>query len=440
MQRVTEERPGSDDVPEVELNRTLGDINADLTIGAPPDAALPLRANEGLSSRGMALHGAGFIVSPEKACALGLGRVLGLEKHLRPYLNGRDLTQRSRGMMVIDLDGLSEQQVRRAFPDVYQHVLAHVKPERDQNNEPYRRENWWLFGRNNALLRSALRGLPRYIATVETAKHRVFCFLPATVLPDNMLVCIASDDALHLGVLSSRIHVAWALAAGGTLEDRPRYNKTRCFDPFPFPLASPAQRAAIAAIAEELDAHRRTRLDANPNLTITGLYNVLEKLRAGAPLTDAEREIHDQGHVSILRDLHDRLDREVAAAYGWRPDLSAPEIVARIVALNATRRAEEAGGVIHYLRPDFQAPGATTRAVQTALDVPEQETADTTPWPSHYPDQFITLRAALAHAPATPQDLTRRFPQAKRTKLKQMLETLVALGQAHRAQDGRYYR
>jgi hypothetical protein len=35
-------------------------------------------------------------------------------------------------------------------------------------------------------------GLPRYIATVETAKHRAFQFLGANIAPDNMLVCIAS--------------------------------------------------------------------------------------------------------------------------------------------------------------------------------------------------------------------------------------------------------
>jgi hypothetical protein len=73
----------------------------------------------------------------------------------------------------------SEETVRNKFPAVYQHVLVRVKPERDQNNEEYRRKNWWLFGRNNMMLRSAVRGLPRYIATAETAKHRIFTFLPA---------------------------------------------------------------------------------------------------------------------------------------------------------------------------------------------------------------------------------------------------------------------
>ncbi len=143
--------------------------------------------------------------------------------------------------MVIDLFGLTEEQVRKTYPAIYQHLLQTVKPERDQNNRAVYRDNWWIFGEPRANLRPALAGLPRYIATVETAKHRVFQFLDGTTVPDNMLIAIASADAFHLGVLSSRIHVVWALAAGGLLEDRPRYNKTRCFDPFPFPAATEAR-------------------------------------------------------------------------------------------------------------------------------------------------------------------------------------------------------
>ena len=74
-----------------------------------------------------------------------------------------------------------------------------------------------------------LQRLPRYIATVETAKHRTFQFLDASIAPDNKLVVIALDDAFFHGVLSSRFHAAWALARGALLEDRPVYPKTECF-------------------------------------------------------------------------------------------------------------------------------------------------------------------------------------------------------------------
>ncbi len=89
---------------------------------------------------------------------------------------------------------------------------------------------------SNDRSRSVIPAVP----TVETSKHRFFVFLDASILPDNMLVNIASSDAFVLGILSSRIHVTWALAAGGRLGygNDPRYNKTRCFEPFPFPDAS----------------------------------------------------------------------------------------------------------------------------------------------------------------------------------------------------------
>ncbi len=438
LQVVVAERATVEGVPEVDLAATEGVINADLSIGADPDAALPLRANERISSPGMKLHGAGFIVTPMQARGLGLSRVPGLERHIRPYLNGRDLTQRSRGMMVIDLFGLTETQLRTNYPEVYQHLLLRVKPERDQNARGSYRDQWWVFGEPRRELRPAIADLRRYVATAVTTKHRVFCFLDGAILPDDALIAIASDDAFHLGVLSSRLHVAWALAAGGTLEDRPRYNKTRCFDPFPFPDASPAQRAAIAALAEELDALRRTRLDAHPQLTMTGLYNVLEALRAGRPLTDAERDIHDAGQVSILKQLHDDLDAAVTEAYGWPAGLAAPAIVARVVALNAARQAEEAAGRVRWLRPAYQAPAEAPRATQAALDVTEAADASLPAWPAAEADRYVALRGVLAATPGHPADLSRRFKRAPTAKVRAMLETLAVLGQARRDPDGRY--
>ena len=53
---------------------------------------------------------------------------------------------------------------------------------------PRNRDGWWIHGEPRSELRKALAGLPRYIATVETAKHRIFTFLPADVTPDNKLV------------------------------------------------------------------------------------------------------------------------------------------------------------------------------------------------------------------------------------------------------------
>ncbi len=425
------------EVPAVEFAEEVGTINADLTVGVSPAEARPLRANGRVCSPGVKLHGAGFIVTPARA--LGLGKVAGLERHIRPYLNGRDMTGRSREVMVIDLFELTEAEVQKQFSAVFDHVLLRVKPERDQNPRISYRDAWWVFGEPRRDLRPALHGLPRYIATVETAKHRIFTFQPATVLPDNKLICIATAEAWHLGVLSSSLHVQWSLKAGALLEDRPVYVKSLCFDPFPFPIVTPAQATEIGHLAEALDSHRAARLAAHPFLTLTGLYNAVDAVRAGRGLTKAERDTVDAGQVATLLHLHQQLDVAVAAAYGWPANLSVTDVVARVVELNRERYEAEAHGTVKWLRPDYQAPAETRmRAAQAAMDI--TQAVAILPWPKQAPAQFIALRTALARGgPGGVPDLAGRFekPPAP-ARVRTMLKTLVALGQARDAGGGRY--
>jgi hypothetical protein len=436
LSRVATELPGDENGAKVEFSSKGGLLHPDLAIGPNTSSAQPLIANSQMSCPGVKLHGAGFIVTPEEAAQLGLGRIPGLEQHIRPYRNGRDLAAQSRGVMVIDLFGLEIDSVRQNFPEVYQWLHDRVKPERDHNNRATYRLNWWIHGEPRRELRPALHGLQRFIATIETAKHRFFVFLDQSILPDNMLVNIASDDAFILGVLSSRIHIAWALAAGGTLEDRPRYNKTRCFEPFPFPLCQEDQKHRIRQLAESLDAHRKRQQDLHPTLGLTDMYNVLEKLRTGEPLTERERADHERGLVSVLKQIHDDLDRAVADAYGWPADLSTEDILFRLVDLNAERAAEEAKGTIHWLRPEFQqrtaAPAQATLAIDTEETIPAPKAKpERKPWPATLPERVKAIQSALADATSTPnpKSLTRQFTKAKESEIAEILETLRVLGQ-----------
>lgn len=444
---VRDETSGDQDGMEINLQERQGRMFADLNIGANVSAAQVLGANLNLSSPGVKLHGAGFIITPEEAEKLGFGRITELENHIRFYRNGRDLAQSPRGVMVIDLFGLAVKEVRDRFPQVYQLVLERVKPERDQNNRAGYRDNWWIFGEARRDWRAMSMGLPRYIATVETTKHRVFQFLDASILPDNMLVNIAIGDAATLGILSSRAHVVWALAAGGRLGvgNDPRYNKTRCFETFPFPDTSPEQQTKIRELAENLDAHRKRQQAAHPTLTLTGIYNVLEKIRAGDALTAKEKTIHQQGLVSVLRELHDDLDRAVFAAYGWDdlanklvglpgattplPNKSAAqaeaeeELLTRLVELNKQRAAEEARGHIRWLRPEYQNANAEAAPDQAQMDVEtETNAAITAPakikkivWPKSMREQIATLRDVLGTQALSFDLLLARFTSPKAT-------------------------
>lgn len=442
---VVKESNSQADEIAVELAGRDGTVHPDLTIGVDVGSSTPLKGNANVSCRGVQLIGAGFIVTPEQAAALGLGRLPGLERHIRHYRNGKDLTQIARDVMVIDLFGLTAEEVRTRFPEVYQWVSERVKPERDQNNRASYRDNWWVFGEPRANFRPALAGLSRYIATVETAKHRFFVFLDESILPDNMLVNIAINDAYALGVLSSRIHVTWALAQGGTLEDRPRYNKTRCFETFPFPTASETQQVRIRELGEALDAHRKQRQAEHPDLTMTGMYNVLEKLRSGETLTKKEQAIHEQGLVSVLKELHDELDAAVFDAYGWPPGLSDQEILERLVALNAERAEEERQGLIRWLQPEFQCPEGAAGTQTETIDVGETTpakaaTAKKQPWPKALAEQAQAVRSALegSAAPATPEQVARGFQRARTERVAELLDTLASLGQCRRTPDGRF--
>lgn len=158
----------------------------------------------------------------------------------------------------------------------------------------------------------------------------------------------------------------------------------------PFPDASPEQQAQIRDLAERLDAQRKRQQAQHPELTLTGMYNVLEKLRASEPLTAKDKTIHEQA-LALLRELHDELDRAVFAAYGWddlaaqlvgKPGATTPlpdkpeaqaeaeeELLRRLVALNAERAAEEARGLVRWLRPEYQNPSAAVAPEQREADL-----------------------------------------------------------------------
>ena len=152
------------------------------------------------------------------------------------------------------------------------------------------------------------------------------------MIPDSALVVFARQDDYFFGVLHSRAHEVWSLRMGTSLEDRPRYTPTTCFETFPLPW-SPGKEAwrderlhAIAHAAGELDAKRNAWLnppDASDAVlkkrTLTNLYN--------------ERP-------TWIANLHAALDRAVWSAYGWTDDpaeTTDEEILERLLALNGER-------------------------------------------------------------------------------------------------------
>jgi hypothetical protein len=464
-----------EDIVHASLSSRRGEINADLSVGVDVTSVVPLASNRLLASMGPALGSRGFLVTPEER--IGLVDRDGKEAASRilPLRNGKDLLGTPRGVFAIDLQEIdSVDDVRIRFPATYQRLYDTVFPEREHNKDEKLRRFWWKFRRSNADCRAMLAGLPRFLVTVETAKFRTFFIQPEGTLCEHGTISFGLDDPFFLGVMSSRIHVVWALAVGGTLEDRPRYNKTACFDPFPFPVVSESQQQKIRELGEALDAHRKKQQAAHPGLTITGMYNVLEKLRSGEPLTAKDKKIHDDGLVSVLKKIHDDLDAAVFDVYGWPATLSDDEILERLVALNYERAAEEKRGLIRWLRPEFQnqlqnkAGGGHVQqtidavedddddaeaggepaaekprrgrgaAKKSAGKAPRSPKATKQTWPKDLAEQTRAVRAALAAAGGivTAAAVAGEFKHAKTPRVEEILDTLVALGHARRTDDG----
>ncbi len=167
------------------------------------------------------------------------------------------------------------------------------------------------------------------------------------------------------------------------------------------------------------------------------MYNVLEKLRSGEILAAKEKVIHEQGLVSILKQIHDDLDAVVFEAYGWPGTLNDEEILERLVALNAERAEEEKRGLVRWLRPEFQNPAGEKAAVQGEIDTdPAEEkgvapvAAKPVPWPKSLPDRIALVRdwSLRLRAPVTSTEAAGSFSGARSGDVEPVLDSLAALG------------
>ncbi|MGB7247769.1 MAG: hypothetical protein WBC73_02435, partial [Phormidesmis sp.] len=155
---------------------------------------------------------------------------------------------------------------------------------------------------------------------------------------------------------------------------------------------------------ESLDTHRKQVQATHPEITITGMYNLLEKLRAGEPFTDADREYNNKALITTLKQIHDDLDAAVLDAYGWPQTITDGQILKNLVALNAERAEEERNGLIRWLRPEYQAPNETVETQPTLEGIITQEEPIIEPalqqkWPTKPKEQLAAIRDLLRTTP-----------------------------------------
>jgi hypothetical protein len=357
--------------PSLLNERAVSRISAWLTEGELDDLPRRLAANARLAFRGHEIGGRGFLftadgdngrsstfsdmewlfqVSPESRSIV------------KPYIGGEEVNttpDHSAQRYVIDFGNLEEAIAKLTYPEAFGIVERLVRPERMKllskgGWSARRAERWWVFAQRADSMEEAIDGMNSVIGICRVSPHMSFTFLDRRQIFSVDLRIIASDRFGDFGVLQCRVHEVWARFFCSSMKDDLRYSPSDCFGNFPRPLEGQSG-ASISVIGNNYFDHRATLMVAR-NEGMTKTYNRFH---------DPDERGED---IMRLRELHAEMDRAVLRAYGW-DDLAAraepifldetneddhtyqgrlfwpsafrDEVLARLLALNAQRHAEE---------------------------------------------------------------------------------------------------
>lgn len=324
----------------------------------PPMTPAVLASNDGLCNRGCDVFGAGFVLSDgERSELIGADPRSG--SVIQPYIGGKEFNNSPRleaDRYIINFGEMTQAEARQ-YRGAFARVEELVRPARENVRQRDRRELWWLYATRAPNVNRFLGNHSRVLAIAQISKHLAFAFLPRTLVSSNTLLLFLDDRYSFFAVLQSRVHQTWVNRWAGAMRQDIRYTSTDCFETFPRPLDG--RLDAAEDVGNAYYQHRQNVCIAN-NEGLTATYN----------------RFHDPEESSLeffeFRKLHEDMDRAVLDAYGWTdiptssefvlddeverehgasrrkrpyryrwPDDVHDEVLARLLALNAERAAEE---------------------------------------------------------------------------------------------------
>ena len=267
--------------------------------------------NQGIAFQGCIVHGEGFILKPKEA-QNWIEKDSNNAEVLFPYLIGKDLNSRpdcSASRWIVNFNNWTE--VRAAEYEIpYTYLLEKVKPERQKMKLdgsfalygmlPIR---WWQYEATRPGMRKAIADLDEVLVIALVSKTVMPVRVPTAQVFSHKLGVFATDRFVDQSVLSSSLHLMWAMRYSSTMRRDLNYSPSDVFETFP----RPEPTAELESVGRVLDAERR-EIMLRRELGLTKLYNLVNdsELKAGID-PDADR----------MRAIHVELDKAVAAAYGW---------------------------------------------------------------------------------------------------------------------------
>ena len=328
------------------------------------------------------------------------------------------------------------------WPELLAIVEQRVKPERNKlTRNPIgrkRAEFWWRYGATAKELYAAITGSDRVLAISRYGQVAALTLLPPGPVYSDSIIAFPFDTYAAFCALQSRPHEIWARFLGSSMKDDLRYTPSDCFETFSFPDCTPkAERQLGSGPADGTDgidvpasgdrsAKATGQPDdwaSHPKLEAAGQayyeYRAALMVRNDEGMTKTYNRFHDpyedDPEIGRLRDLHAAMDRAVLDAYGWKdipiecdflldyeideatwgrkkkpyryrwPDHIRDEVLARLLALNTERAAEEArsGAASHPTRRKFTPGPARSRYRQAPASDSSLMVAEPQPlWPT----------------------------------------------------------
>jgi hypothetical protein len=333
-------------------------INSFLRDSAVDFAPSRLRANMHMCFEGFVPYGDGFIVNEGPDSAYANVKSDELAAVTYPYLGGLDVTESPHirpSRKIIYLAQMGEHEVRNRFPEIYSVLKETVRPYRLSKSQRVAKAPWWQFLWPRPGLFRRMAFVRSIVVTSRVSKHHAFVRTSSDVLPSTRLSVITSDDFHFFAIIQSRIHETWANYFRASRGATSNYAPKDCFETFPFPSESDGG-GILDAVGEAY--HRfRAELMVARDKGLTRTYNDFH-----------DRSLRNDREIDRLRELHHAMDQAVLRAYGWDdlaeaaepifldegnedefayqgrlfwPSEFRDEVLARLLALNAERHADE---------------------------------------------------------------------------------------------------
>jgi hypothetical protein len=332
-------------------------ITAFLLRLGPDENPVRLEENAGICFKGVMTGGDGFLFKSkqelEEMNCLVASFPINAER-IFPFLSGDDILsdpKQNHSRYVIDFWGVAKSD-HHQWPDLIKRLKERVGLQRAGGR--LSAMPFWQHERSRPALRNAIKGLKTILVHPFTSSYLAFARVPATTIVATPHCVFASESIELFCNLQSRVHEIWVNMTSSTLEERLGYRPSDCFETFP--------------LVHELLNNELLRQRGWAYCQ----YRAALMVARSEGMTKTYNRFHDFSEtaedIQRLRELHAAMDRTVLEAYGWH-DLAAraelifldesneddytyqgrlfwpsdfrDEVLARLLALNTERHAEE---------------------------------------------------------------------------------------------------